>query len=172
MSINRAFVFAFLILCLLESAWAEKRQELTWEDMGSVIGKSVRIVMPEGAVLEGIATAVEPESLVLKVRKTNGDAHYSKGPLNIPRASLKTLQVGNPTIRWRITGVAAGSAIGVIAVACGVEAASNVALFGGYKEPAKGTAAGFYGAAIALPVGGYFIGKAADRRWTTVVIVP
>ena len=171
MSINRVFAFALLILCLVQSAGAaEYPQKLTWEDAHYIVNKNVRIVMPDGAVLEGIAQAFNSEGFVLDVRKTNGASGYRKGSLTVPRTSLKTLQVGDSTIRWRATGVAVGTGLGVVTAVIGSIATSDSYILGSPGK-GKGVVAGLFGAAIALPVGGYLLGKKADRHWTTIVFI-
>src|SRR5882724_6209725 len=125
MSINRVFVFAFLILCLVQAAGAEYPQKLTWQEASYIVNKNVRIVMPDGAVLEGIAQAFNSEGFVLDVRKTSGASDYRKGTLTVPRTSLKTLQVGDSTMRWRATGVAVGTGLGVVTAVIGSIASSD-----------------------------------------------
>ena len=124
--------------------------------------------MPDGAVLEGTAQAFNSEGFVLDVRKTSGASGYRKGSLTVPRTSLKTLQIGDSTIRWRVTGVAVGTGLGVVTAALGSIATSDSYILG---SPGKGAVAGLFGAAIALPVGGYLLGKRADRHWTTIVFI-
>jgi hypothetical protein len=162
---------ALIVLSWAQIAQAETRTELTWSGLPAVIGKNVRIVMPDGNVIEGLATAVEPEALVLQVRKTNRGSKYVKGSLPVPRASLKTLQVSNSRIRGRVIGVGVGAGLGVVAVLAAAITASGDG-FLGPGEPKKGRAAGFAAVAVALPVGGYFLGKKADTHWKTIAIVP
>jgi hypothetical protein len=161
---------ALILLSWAQIAHAESAQ-LAWSGLPSLIGKNVRIVMPDGNAIEGLATAVEPEALVLHVRKTNRGSNYAKGRLPVPRASLKKLQVADPRIRGRVIGVAAGTGLGVVAVLAAAITASGQG-FLGPGEPKKGRAAGFAVVAVALPVGGYFLGKKADTHWKTIAIVP
>jgi hypothetical protein len=174
MSTKRIPLFASLIVFLIlasisiPAGAAEYAQKLTWAEASYIVDKNVRIVMPDGAVLEGMAQAFNSEGFVLDVRKTNGASDYRKGSLTVPRTSLKTLQIGDSTIRWRVTGVAVGTGIGVVTAVLGSIATSDNYILG---TPNKGKAVGLFGAAIALPVGGYLLGKKADQHWTTIVLV-
>jgi L-lactate permease len=167
---------SFIIFgALMFLAWAQIAQaestQLTWSGLPAVIGKNVRIVMPDGSVIEGLATAVEPEALVLQVRKTNRGSNYAKGSLPVPRASLKTLQVADSRIAGRVIGVTFGAALGV-AAGLGAAITASGQGFLGPSEPKKGRAAGFAVVAVALPVGGYFLGKKVDTQWKTIAIAP
>jgi hypothetical protein len=162
---------ALMVLSWAQIAQAETRTELTWRGLPAVIGKDVRVVMPDGSVIQGLATAVEPGALVLQVRKTNRGPNYAKGSLPVPRASLKTLQVADSRIRGRVIGVGLGAGLGVVAILGAAITASGDG-FLGPSEPKKGRAAGFAAIAVALPVGGYFLGKKADTQWKTIAIVP
>ena len=160
-----------MLLSCAQIAQAETRTELTWSELPSLIGKNVRIVMPDGGMIQGLATAVEPDALVLQVRKTNQGSNYAKGSLPVPRASLKTLQVADSRIAGRVIGVGVGAGLGVVAAWVAAFMSSGDG-FLGPSEPKKGRAAGFAAVAVGLPIGGYFLGKKADTRWKTIAIVP
>ena len=127
--------------------------------------------MPDGALLEGVASRVEPEGLILDVRKTKGSPVPSTGMQTLPRTALKQLQVENYHVRWRVTGTAVGLAFSLGAAAAGMYAASDQGLYS-RKERRVAVGLGLFALAAALPVGGYFLGKKADRHWTTVTILP
>ena len=59
------------------------------------------------------AIAVEPEQLIIDVRKTSDSHAHAKGRQSIPRDQTKSLVVNRPTVRWRIVGVSVGAAAGV-----------------------------------------------------------
>ena len=67
------------------------------------------------------------------------------------------------TIHWRIVCTALGGAIGYVALRGAINA---------NKASMPGAAAGLGALGVGLPVAGYFIGNAADRRIVTYVIVP
>ena len=146
-------------------AGAANREQLqtTWEGLSAIVGQKVRVVMPDGASIEGKATAVEVDALVVEIGKTSNKAAYPKGKFLVPRATLKAVDVQRPTMKWRILCVSVGAGLGVLA---GVFAKAST---GGFIR--SDALAGVFGAAaVAAPVGGYFIGRAADRRTITYVI--
>jgi hypothetical protein len=145
-------------------AHAELRHEMTWSGLPSIVGRNVRIVTPDGSMIQGTVTSVESDVLVLAARK-------GKKSVSVERPALKTIDVADFRIRGRVIGVATGAAIGVVAAAVAQYSASDAGIYGS-KERAPGRAAGFAAVAVALPVAGYFIGRKADSRWTTIAIVP
>ena len=82
----------------IPAAAAEYPQKLTWEEASYIVNKSVRIVMPDGAVLEGMAQAFNSEEFVLDARYIEGAIRLSQStPHRAPRTSIKTLQIGDLT---------------------------------------------------------------------------
>lgn len=153
-------------------ALAEEARELAWNELSLVIGKNLRILMPDGSRIEGRAISIEPDVFVIRVRKTADPAKYPKGNLSVSRASLKTFQMSTPTIRWRVLGTSVGAALGLVAgvlAACGASECLGPPVNGKSNKAAIAVLAGV---AVALPVGGYFLGNRADRRWTTVRVGP
>jgi hypothetical protein len=66
-------------------------------------------------MLEGKALRVEPEALVMEVRKTSNASMYPKvASYSVPRSALKTLQLRQKTYHWRIIGTAVGAVGGLI----------------------------------------------------------
>ncbi|MGO4885814.1 MAG: hypothetical protein ACLP59_34085 [Bryobacteraceae bacterium] len=144
------------------AATGEERQ-VTWDELSTIVGQRVRVVMPDGARIEGRATKLEADALAVEISKTSNKPAYPKGRFLIPRATLKAVDVvERPTKRWRIVCVALGSGVAYVAL----RAAINLA-----KTSAAG-GAGFGAVAAAMPVLGYLVGNAADRRVITYVIAP
>jgi hypothetical protein len=148
-----------------EAAGKEQRR-IKWEGLSALIGKKVRIVMPDGARIEGKATALELDAFAVEIRKTSNPAAYPRGKFLVPRATLKAVDVNHPTKQWRILCTAAGGALGLF---FGVEAAIRVGGILGGRHNASANAA-FVSLAIGTPIAGYLIGSAADRRTITYVI--
>lgn len=146
----------------------KEQRQIKWEDLSAIVGKKVRVVMPDGARIEGKATRLEPDALAVDISRTTNKAAYPKGTFLVPRATLKTFDVSHPTKQWRIVCTAAGGALGLF---LGVEAAIGIGgLFGNRNN---GQAEGAFAAlAIGAPILGYALGNAADRRTITYVIAP
>ena len=149
-------------------AAAKEERQIKWEGLSTLVGRKVRVVMPDGSRIEGKATKLETDALAVDIGKTSNKTAYPKGPFLVPRATLKTLDVSHPTKQWRIICTAAGGALGLF---FGVEAAIRIGgLFGNQN---KGRAGEAFGAlAIGSPIIGYAVGSAADRRTITYVIAP
>ena len=106
------WIIVLAALAGLPALAAEPRQ-MSWNDLSSLAGKNVRIVMPDGAVISGKAAAVEADALVINIRQTSKPAAYPKGEFRVPRASLKALEIRGKTVRYRIIGTTLGSVAGL-----------------------------------------------------------
>ena len=135
-----------------------QQRQITWQGLSEIIGRKVRIVMPEGSRIEGNVLDVESDALVVDVRNTSNKSLYPKGRFLVPRATLRALEVNHPTYHWRAVGA------GLMAIPSFV-----LVLFAAYVKDA-GPRTGLAAGAVALPVIGYLLGRAADRRVTTYVI--
>jgi hypothetical protein len=147
-----------ILMALLASApaWADS-MTLRWSELSPVIvNRTVSLKLADGTQIRGKAIEVEPQQLVLKVRKI--------GRQSIPRSQITTLDVSRPTVRWRIVGTLAGAAAGV---PLGVVAA--IEKDGIFSKSNGGTAIGFVVIA-AVTAGGFLLGWAADRRTTTIIM--
>jgi len=131
-----------------------------------VVGKTVSIPLA-GAVITGKATAVEADALLIRVSKTTNPTDWPKGIGRVPRASLHTLELRTKGAKYRVIGTVLGLVAGVTG---GALAAYGV---NGLSPNHAGRAAGiFVGVAGGATAGGYLLGNAADRRSTTIEIVP
>jgi len=152
--------------CVAPRVAAESREQrqTTWEGLAVVVGHTVKIVMPDGARIEGEATGVEVDALAIEVAKSSNRKAYPKGRFLASRATLRAVDVVQPSTKhWRIICTALGGGIGYVAL----RGAINLV-----KSSNTGAGAGFGALGAGLPVAGYFIGNAADRRIVTYVIVP
>jgi hypothetical protein len=146
------------------AAGAVDERQTNWAGLSVVVGQRVRVLMPDGARIEGKATGLEVDALAIEVAKTSNRKAYPKGRFLASRATLRAVDVVQPSTKhWRIICTAMGGGIGYVAL----RAAINLA-----KSSNTGAAAGFGTLGVGLPVAGYFIGNAADRRIVTYVIVP
>jgi len=161
-----------LILALLAATsclGADSIRQMRWDELATLVDKSVSVVMPGGVVVSGKCTAVEPDALLIKVSRTTDRQGYPKGPLRVSRATLHTLQMNAKGHKFRVIGTVVGSVVGL--TAGGISA---IAIQGGLfdnNNPA-GAAAAFIGIGAVGGIGGYALGNAADRRAVTIEIIP
>jgi hypothetical protein len=157
------------ILALL--AWGVPRaragsvdeRQTNWEGLSVVVGQRVRVLMPDGARIEGKATGLEVDALAIEVAKSSNRKAYPKGRFLVSRATLRAVDVVQPSTKhWRIICTALGGGIGYVAMRVAINLGKS----------SKIGAAGLGALGVGLPVAGYFIGNAADRRIVTYVIVP
>jgi hypothetical protein len=158
------------ILVLLSAAplvRAGSLERLKWEQLSTIVGKTVSVAMPDSAVISGTATAVEADALVVRVAKTTNAKTYPKGSAcRVPRATLHVMEMRTKTSRYRIIGTTAGFVAGLAGGGVAV-----LAIGGSAKNNNKAAAAGA-GIVGAFVASGYLIGNAADRRSTTIEIIP
>lgn len=154
---NRRLLATFAILLLLGPpafGGSHDERQIGWNDLQLIVGRNVRIVMPDGTRIEGKAIAVEPDALTLDVNKTTNTTAFAKGKRLVPRAALQTFDISHPTHRWRIGGAALGGLLGMIGA-------------GPLESKSSG---GYWAAASAVSIAGYFLGRQGDQRVTTYVI--
>jgi hypothetical protein len=156
-----------MVLALLISgtpAWADSRS-LRWSELaGFMEDHSVALTLPDGTKIEGRQMRVEPEQLMLDVRKTSNPSAHPLGRQSIPRSQVLTVVVNRPTIRWRVIGTSVGGIAGIPAGA--LMAIEKDGIFGG---KGNGIVAGMI---AGMAAAGFLIGWGADRRKTTVTIIP
>ena len=139
---------------------------LRWSELEPALARGkIRALLPNGSRIEGKVIAVQPEAMRIEITKTSDRSLQPGGPALIPRSSISVVEVVRYGARWRAVGAAIGPAL-VIAAGAGVagSGAGTVNDIGKYIG---------YGAAavIGTGVGGYYLGKRADRRVTTIRIV-
>jgi len=156
-----------LLVPLLSCIAAEPPRQLTWEELPSITGKTLTVIMPGGAAVTGKATSVEADALLMRVAKTTDRAAYPKGSLRVPRATLRTLELKSKGVKFRVIGTALGAVAGL---ASGIGAAIGIqgGLFGNNNP--GGAAAAAIGIPIAMTTAGYFLGNAADRKSVTIEV--
>jgi len=140
-----------------------------WEGLTVVVGKTVSIAMPGGAVIAGKTTGVESDALVVDVKKTSDRAAYPKGVVRVPRATLHRFEVQTKGKVGRSVATPMGFLVGF-----GAGLGAAIAIQGGIlnNNNPTGAAAAWIGLAAAGTVGGYFIGDSVDKHWTPVEILP
>ena len=131
---------------------------LQWSDLGPMItGHQVRLTLPDGTRVRGEALSVEPQALVLDIRKTSNRRIWPKGETAIPRASVSEFRLikteGNS---WRVIGT-------VLAGVGGAALGIGIAIF---SPPA--------GAAVAAGITGlgFWGGWESDHNTRLVTVAP
>lgn len=167
---QRLLVMLALMFCAA-CGWARggapsKQAQLKWEELDArIANKKVAFVLPDGTHVAGKVIGVQPDGLRMKVSKSSNRQVQPKGRQLIPRQSISVLQVTDYRKLGRLLGTT-----GAIAAAAGIVAAQNIDLYEGPAiiiVPAI-AAAGTVGAGI----GGYYVGKAFDKRVTEIRVMP
>ena len=136
---------------------------LTWSELAPVVvDRKVGTTLPDTTRIEGDVLAVRSDALVMDITKTSNRKAHPKGQTEIPRSSLMELGV----IKDRGPGKLIGGILGTMG---GIAAATGLAI------ATENAAAALAGYLVVLPLaaaGGYYAGRAADRRVTRIVIAP
>jgi hypothetical protein len=131
-----------------------KQVELHWNELGSFIAApKIKAVLKDGTYIKGRALAVNPDALILD----------KKGRTSIPRESISTISVTETKGgAGRITLTLVGT------VAC----AAGAGYVGMQAAGSGGLGAALAGVTAGCGVGGYYAGRAIDRRTTSIKILP
>ena len=150
--------------CGLARAGEPRQLRLKWNELGPrITDKKVAFVLADGTQVEGKVIAVEPDGLRLNVSRTSNRAAQPKGKHLIARQALSVLRVTEYRKLGRLLGT-----MGAIGVAAGIVAAQSIDVYEGPMVIVVPIviAGGLTGAAI----GGYYTGKAIDKRVTEIWI--
>ncbi len=162
------WVLMLAALMWMGCGWARagERFRFKWEDLDSrITNKKVAFVLPDGTHVEGKVIGVEPDGLRLKVSKSSNRNTQPKGRHLIARQAISVLRVTEYRRMGRLLATA-----GAIATAAGIAAAKYPDLYEGPTViivPAV-VAGGIAGSAI----GGYYAGKALDKKVTEIRVLP
>ena len=160
-----------LILTLFSTIcrWAPaetKHAQLKWEELGSRIsGRKIALVLPDSTRVEGKVITIESDGVRMKISKSSNRKVQPKGEHLIRRQSLSTLRVTEYRKLGRVL-----CTLGAVGIAGGIVAASSIDVYEGPLVVAVPVVIGVGMAGAA--VGGYYTGKAIDKRVTDIRIVP
>lgn len=156
---------AITILCAGLAQAENKPVELKWSELAAVVtGQNIEFTTKEGVTLRGNVVSVRPEEMVLDAKHTSNPKIFSKGGVTVPRTSVDTLRMIKTKAAW---GRRLGTTLGLVAgLTLGGYTAANA---GGSDAAILTTFLGITGAAT---VGGFFLGRSADRKVTMIRIVP
>jgi hypothetical protein len=134
--------------------WSELPQHLNtrWK---------VALALPDGARIQGKVVKVEPDALVVNVTRTDDSGRHPKGRAEIPRASVRQLQILRMGWVWRtvLTPVAVFASLGPVA-ALAWSARSDAAAVAVLAMP------------VGAGVGAYYGARRLDRKTRTILVVP
>jgi hypothetical protein len=156
------------LLCglALTAAALQAQPEVSWSALAPrVDGRNVALALPDATRIEGRVIGVEPEGLRVHVSKSSNRNVVSKGERLIPRPSISLVRIVEHRGKGRLLatlGFAAAAAAVAIAVAPPVDGGYGIIFV------PMAQAGGVIGAAI----GGYYTGKAIDRRVTQIRVLP
>jgi hypothetical protein len=156
--------------CFRPAAAATSPKQVKWDDLPQTVGgKTVSIAMPGAVVISGKVTAVETDVLEVHIKHTTNSRAWPKGFTRVPRANVRVLELRTKGAKYRIIGTVLGAAAGLVGGT--VAAIETDGLFGENHNGGKAAAA-FIGITGVATAGGYLLGNAADRKTTTIEVVP
>jgi hypothetical protein len=137
---------------------------LAWSELAPVVvDRRAKTTLPDGTRIEGDVLAVRSDALVMDIAKTSNRKAHPKGQSEIPRGSLTELALIKQKGPGRLIGGILGT-VGGVALAAALIVASDGSVAVGW--------ASLLGVIPAVAAGGYYVGRAIDRRVTRVVIAP
>lgn len=153
--------------CLVPGSAAPKQQnQLTWDAFAALVNarSSIRMILPDGTLIEGHPITFRPEALDISLYKTSNRQLHRKGSMTIRRETVSVVDIRKARKRGRLIGtlvpIGAGAAMMAGATARSIEGPL-------YELLAAG--------ALTMGVGGpagYFTGRAVDRRFEQFIIIP
>lgn len=138
------------------------QQRMSWSDFSTRMTPhhTLRIALPDGAVVEFHPLLVKPDGIDARITKTSDRRTHAKGTALIPSSAISMVEVRSPRWRGKLIGtlapIAAGAALAGASYGRGDD--TYVRLIAGGLTMAGGG------------VGGFFIGRALDRRFERIVI--
>ncbi len=160
-------VAVFLATAAAGSAASPVR--LRWDELGTLSGKTVRIVAAGGTILTGKVKGIDAGALLLELKETTDPKAYPKGPTRIERSGALRLDLQTKRALYRVIGTTVGSIVGLVGGAVCAILVSGGIFSNDHQGAAAATFIGIWGGGT---VGGYLLGNAADKRWTPVEIIP
>jgi hypothetical protein len=141
----------------LELAWSELQPEIQ--------GKTVALLLPDGVRIEGLVQAVEPDALIMNVRKSSDRGLHPKGRTSVPFGSAGTIEMRGRRTKWQIIGPAIGAVPGIVACSWANTYANNES--GSMNGALTAICVAPLGAGVGL---GYMAGRAADKQVTYIKV--
>jgi hypothetical protein len=138
------------------------QQRMSWSDFSARMTPrhTLRIAFPDGAVIESRPLEIKPDQINVRITGTSDRRTHPKGPAIIPRAAISVVEVRPPRSLGKLIGTLAPIGVGaaLVGASFGHGDDTYVRLVAGGLTMAAGG------------VGGFFIGRAIDRRFERIVI--
>ena len=159
-----AFTGIAFFLLIANASAREAHLKIPWGKLAAAAGsRVVSLVLPNGALLEGVITNVNEDALILQVRKSSQSSYQRGQQISVPRTAIKVVQARETKGPWRAIASAIGATGGVIAgwaLAEGVFHTSGEG-HGIWREP-EGPLC-ILGAGAGGALAGYTLGNKVDR---------
>jgi hypothetical protein len=151
---------ALLSVCVTLAQAQSTIVRVAWNQIPEVLaGKYALVELESGTTVEGSWTDVIDDAFVMVVERSSGTNKQLKGHQTIARSAVRRVRFREKRVRGRVIGMLAG----YYAIVCIAGAATR----------SREAMQGWWGiVAVAGGVGGYQIGKSADRRTSELVIEP
>ena len=139
---------------------------ITWDEFQARITPryKIKMVLPDGSRIEGNPVVVRHDAMDLRVTRTSNKRAHPKGDTVVPRSSISVVEARKPRWAGKLIGTVAPIGIGAGLLAAGLVSSDEQLLYSGIA--AGGCTMAFGG------IGGFFIGRAIDRRFETLEILP
>jgi hypothetical protein len=157
-----------IVLSVPQAAWA-KTEVLTlkWSELSpTVANREVTVLVPGNVRVRGTVTEVQPDALVMTIRKTSDKKAYPKGEASIPRAEVHEIRIKQVRGPARLIGAAgAGTAAALGSFGWSIsDSRVNV------SDATRG--AQWAAITAGATVGGYLIGRLIDTKETIIKVAP
>lgn len=156
--------FTLALFMAVPNVHAAQSSRKTWRELSQEVRSewTVRLVLPDTTVVEGKGARFTEDGVVLQVARSSNPQTHPKGELTVPLSSVKTLELRRNRLRGQVLGLAIPLAAG-----------ATIAGAGGAKGGLQGGGlllTGILLGVAAIPL--FFLGRASDRRWESITIVP
>jgi len=162
MGATRSWVRWMALLLVAAPVMAENR--LSWTDFSMLMkpNQTFRLALPDATVIEGRPVEMRPDGMVIRITRTSDRRAHPKGTVTVPREAVSVVEVRKPRSVGKIIGTLAPIGVGIAIAASAANEGDEmyVNLVAGGLTMAVGG------------VGGFFVGRAIDRRFERFVIAP
>jgi len=168
-----ALIIGLLLIPGIGSAAGSDEIQMPWSEIAALVDhEKVSLVLPDGVTVEGQVVAVEPDALVLDIKKSSDPRAHPPQRSSIPRSSVSVLQLRQIKGNRRWLGAALGAGGGGVAGWLLAEGVFHVSGEGLNPSKAPLVVASLAGVAAGAAAIGYFVGRKGDNRVTFIKIIP
>lgn len=101
---------------------AEVPKRVTWGEFCSTVNEktTIRMALPDGAIVEGRVLRTRPDGLDVHVTRTSNPQAHPKGDASISRALLSTVEIRRPHRKGKLIGTLVPLGVGSALAAGGM----------------------------------------------------